>query len=274
MAKHPTNDDRYWPLVLTLDEVAAILGVTPDAVRRRISSHRMFPKPFRGNRWWRPDLVQYLSDGDRVARDWGRARRKAERAEPTAIKTGDVEEPVTDLTQLPVILKLRDLAAVLRRSEAAIRKDVDAGQMVPPPIAKRQLRWTRFDLARYLEHAVRIEESLDSWRSREEGRKARERAALTGDPFKAAWRVNEAVEQLATTDAPLRERVAAVLQGALGRVRVEDVPLTLHREWRRLEEVRGQQIADIDPMAVATAITRLSFQFRAWVQTERPGVLV
>jgi hypothetical protein len=62
----------------------------------------------------RSDVTTYLSDPQQVYQDWGRIRRKVERAEPTPIATGHVTEPVTDLSQLPVIQKCRDLAAVLR----------------------------------------------------------------------------------------------------------------------------------------------------------------
>jgi hypothetical protein len=44
-------DTSWWPYVLILNEVAALLGVTPDAVRRRVSEKSMCPRPFSAGRW-------------------------------------------------------------------------------------------------------------------------------------------------------------------------------------------------------------------------------
>src|SRR5262245_40328922 len=108
------NQSAVWPSILKLEEVAALLGVVPSGAQTRIRERRMQPSPIAGKRFLRVDVSQYLSDPDRVARDWGRARRRAERADPTPIATGNVREPVVRLEDLPIILKIRDLAALLR----------------------------------------------------------------------------------------------------------------------------------------------------------------
>lgn len=274
-----TDDSRFWPLVMTLEEVAGILGVTPEAVRRRIANRQMRPEPFSRNRWRRPDVVQYLADHARVARDWGRVRRTSERAAEGRIKTGHVTPPVTDLAELPVILKLSDISAVLRRPEAAIYSDVAAGVMMPPPFARRPYRWTRFDLERYLKHAREIEESMERSRRREAQREARRHAAFVGDPLNAYQQLSTAVEQLATGEEAISARVSGVVHGPLTRIRPKDIPLSLHRRWHELDEVRLS--ARLEPTALsrqvaadaAVAIVALSTEVRMWLQVENPGAV-
>lgn len=266
------EDSRYWPYVLTLEEVAGLLGVTPRAVRRRVAEKRMTPPPLGTRlRWHRDDVVAYLSDPGQFVADWGRKRRVAERAEPTLLQTGRVREPVTDIAQLPVILKIGDMAATLRVSTQSIRRQVLAFEMLPPPIASRPYRWSRFDLERYFKDMHQIEWSLREQRSRERNRAERERRHLEGDPALAYRRLESAVELLATTDGALHQRVQVAIDNDVSRIRDKDLPLTLLRSWKGLPPA-----ADVAPETapkIASDIVALSSKLRWWLQADKPGAL-
>lgn len=54
---------------------------------------------------------------------------------------------VSDLATLPVILKMREIALVYRKSEASIRREVQAGTFRPVPWDTYPYRWRRDDVA-------------------------------------------------------------------------------------------------------------------------------
>lgn len=54
--------------------------------------------------------------------------------------------PVTDLSQLPVILTLPELAAVYRVSPLTIRRALQANEFRPLPFDKYPYRWLRTDV--------------------------------------------------------------------------------------------------------------------------------
>lgn len=59
--------------------------------------------------------------------------------------------PVSDLTALPVVLRVTELARILRRSVGAIRRECAAGHFRPRPAWTRPYRWVRNDVVRYLD---------------------------------------------------------------------------------------------------------------------------
>lgn len=50
----------------------------------------------------------------------------------------------------PVLLTLPEIAQIVVRSVAAIRKDLQAGTFVPAPFGERPYRWRRDDVIRWL----------------------------------------------------------------------------------------------------------------------------
>ena len=58
--------------------------------------------------------------------------------------------PVTDVTTLPVILTISDLASVYRISARTIRRGLQANEFRPVPFDKYPYRWLRDDVIRDL----------------------------------------------------------------------------------------------------------------------------
>jgi hypothetical protein len=56
--------------------------------------------------------------------------------------------PVVNLATLPVILKLRDMAAIYRVSERTIRDKAQRNEFRPIPFDKYPFRWRRDDVIR------------------------------------------------------------------------------------------------------------------------------
>jgi hypothetical protein len=274
------DNPQFWPSILTLKEVAALFGVRPEAIQQRIRERRMDPAPMSGQRFLRSDIVRYLSDPNTLAQEWRRPK-KAQQAAPPVIATGKVTEPVLRIEDLPIILTVRDLAAVLRVSTATIRKDVGQYDFVPPPIAAGPLRWSRFDLERYLDHAVQINQSREDEARRAAYKEERDRAHLQGDPIRTLWELDNAVEQLAVADGHVSARVhAVVVKGPVRRIRPVDIPREMLRHWRPVEDTKTQLATSAQPLSpaqaalTAEAIVKVARRLRYWVQAERPGVLV
>jgi hypothetical protein len=60
-------------------------------------------------------------------------------------------EPITELSQLPVVLTLDEFCAVLRRKFWQVRKELSRGTCVPAPAFVRPYRWLKTDIQRHLE---------------------------------------------------------------------------------------------------------------------------
>ena len=58
--------------------------------------------------------------------------------------------PVVNVHDLPVVLKIADMAAIYRVSERTIRRQLEAGAFRPLPREKYPYRWYRDDVARDL----------------------------------------------------------------------------------------------------------------------------
>lgn len=59
--------------------------------------------------------------------------------------------PVTDISQLPVILTLSDMSAVYRISALTIRRGLQNNEFRPLPFEKYPYRWLRDDVVRDLQ---------------------------------------------------------------------------------------------------------------------------
>lgn len=268
------DNPMWWPSILKVDEVAALLGVTTSALQRRLTERRIQLRALSGKRFLRSEVISYLSNPDQVSRDWGHVRRKADAA-PVVIPGGPLQHPVTDLQELPVLMKIRDMAILMRVSASVIRRNLSTFEMVPPPIATRPLRWSKFDVERYLKHASDIADWRRTEVERERTRLAKERAHLQGDPLTAYARLQSGIEDLAERDGPLTERLAALAAGPLAAVRLIDLPLHTRRYWKHLETLRSSDIATMathDATVIAKGLISLTRQVRLWIQSERPEV--
>jgi hypothetical protein len=58
---------------------------------------------------------------------------------------------ITDLSHLPVILIVQDIARIYRRAIGTIRRDCQRGTFYPPPKWERPYRWLRADVERDLD---------------------------------------------------------------------------------------------------------------------------
>ena len=79
----PVSDLASLPVLLTLNEMAAIYRVAPDTIRRALSLHKFHPLPFEKYpyRWKRDDVIRDLNT-PRVklkTRKHGFAAKKAQR---------------------------------------------------------------------------------------------------------------------------------------------------------------------------------------------------
>lgn len=63
----------------------------------------------------------------------------------------DTLAPVFDLAHLPYILKVPDMAALLRTSIGTIRRDLQRGTFLPKPFHTRPYKWQRPAVVAYLE---------------------------------------------------------------------------------------------------------------------------
>lgn len=69
----------------------------------------------------------------------------------TTAVAGTAAPPVTDLSQLPLILRLDDIVRILRRGRSTIDRELANGTFRPAPFAKFPYRWRRADIERELE---------------------------------------------------------------------------------------------------------------------------
>lgn len=55
-------DDSTWPLVLTIDQIAAIYQRTVGAIRKALETQRFIPTPFekRPYRWRKADVIRHV----------------------------------------------------------------------------------------------------------------------------------------------------------------------------------------------------------------------
>lgn len=58
---------------------------------------------------------------------------------------------ITDLSHLPVVLLITDVAKIYRRSVGTIRRDCQRGTFYPSPKWTRPYRWPRIDIERDIE---------------------------------------------------------------------------------------------------------------------------
>lgn len=89
--------------------------------------------------------------------------------------------------------------------------------------------------------------------------------------MKAYWALREGADSLALTDGPLVDRVQTALR-MIARLRDKDVPLSLHRYWKKLPSERP--VTPETALAAAMALLRLRERLSWWLQIEKPGVLV
>jgi len=59
--------------------------------------------------------------------------------------------PITDLSALPIVLTLREMAALYRVSQLTIRRNLAVNKFRPLPFKKYPYRWHRDDVLRELE---------------------------------------------------------------------------------------------------------------------------
>lgn len=271
-------DRTLWPDVLTIDEVASVLGVSVDAVYRRVLQKRMRPVPFGRSkpRWLREDVIRYLSDPRTVVSDWGRYRRVGDRAEPTEFRPGKVPASAHSIAQLPLVLKLSDMAAVLRLSPGYIRGRVGNSTMFPPPITRKPLRWARFDVERYLHDAVTIERELQSWRDREAAREQRRRQQAEGNVHALMSGLDRTADHLMVGEGSLAVRLLNAWNEHMLKVREVDVPPALLKEWGRMSgRYAPVLIADPPPTSdqcklAVEAFVKFRRLIRVWWMEEHP----
>ena len=65
--------------------------------------------------------------------------------------TAVLDAPITDLSTLPLILKLDDIVRIVRRGRSTIDRELANGTFRPAPFAKFPYRWRRVDIERELE---------------------------------------------------------------------------------------------------------------------------
>jgi hypothetical protein len=70
-------------------------------------------------------------------------------------------EAITDLSTLPLILMLPEVARIYRRAPATIRRDLQAGTFRPAPFAKFPYRWLKDDIAEDLQRKSRAARVAD-----------------------------------------------------------------------------------------------------------------
>ncbi len=73
-------------------------------------------------------------------------------ASKTKSRRGTPLAPVTNLSTLPVLLTLTEMAALYRVSPLTIRRALSACTFRPLPFEKYPYRWRRADVLRDLEH--------------------------------------------------------------------------------------------------------------------------
>lgn len=72
---------------------------------------------------------------------------------------------ITDLSKLPIVLTLDEVAAIYRRSKSTIRRDLQARIFRPAPFGRLPYRWLRDDIERDLKRKS-IEQDNQSRRGR------------------------------------------------------------------------------------------------------------
>jgi hypothetical protein len=70
------------------------------------------------------------------------------------------EKPVTDLSTLPLILVLEEVARIYRRAVPTVRRDLQNGTFRPAPFAKFPYRWLRSDIEADLERKSAEQQQL------------------------------------------------------------------------------------------------------------------
>jgi hypothetical protein len=92
---------------------------------------------------------------------------------------------VTNLSELPVILTMRELAELYRVSVATIRRKLEAGTFSPQPFDRYPYRWKRDDVLRDLDRP-RTDHDRRNHGGRVIGARARPAKMKLPDPAKRA----------------------------------------------------------------------------------------
>ena len=161
----PASDFSGLPLLLTLDEVAVLYGVSPLTIRRALSMQTFSPPPFEKYpyRWRRADVHRDLHRPGRhtrkpVVRDGALAKAlervgflSGEIALVRVLASAHRPAPVTDLARLPDVLTMNHISAIYRVSPLTIRRAVSTDTVRPYPFGRSPSRWRLADVMRDLD---------------------------------------------------------------------------------------------------------------------------